>query len=622
MNRSNTSLGQRAAWTSWFIFANGLFALLLGLRYLPWISIPDSETAAYVGILYPGQFALLAWLGGLPLLILATLLPARRILSVIAVLYAGIGITLLATDTVAYTLYRFHLSAFVLELALSGGTEIFSFSRQLWASAIGVLIGILVVESVAAIMLWHKRPRARWLGAGFALMFGLQFGAHGWHAWADANYDTRITGITRHVPLYYAATAKRFMNEYGLADPQKVRDNLPDTGGAAQALSGVSRDSQLNYPTKPLQCSEPARKLNILMIVIDGARWDMLDLRWMPNIYEFAQSNLIFEQHYSNGNATKPGVFTLLYSLPASYWDAFTAAKTPPVTISRMQELGYQTRVLGSATLVSPAFDQNVFASIPDLRLKTPGQHPWDRDVRITDDWLLFTKSELDPDQPFFGFLFYDTPHNHMVPDDYPVKFQPYWESVNKLELNQDFNPELIKNNYKSTLHYVDNQVDRVLDDLRARRLLDSTIVMITGDHGQEFNEYGMNYWGHGSNFGQYQLRVPMVVHWPGKPAQRINYRTENFDIAPTLMKGALGCSSTPARYYATGNGLFTPLEQQWSIVHSYMDYALLMDDLKVVTHASGNVDVVNNELVAVRNYELKPSVTLRVLEELSRFYQ
>ncbi|WP_273204203.1 DUF3413 domain-containing protein [Marinobacter subterrani] len=617
MKRINNTPGQRTAWASWFIFVNGLFALLVGLRYLPWMNIPDGETAAYVSLLLPSQFALLAWLSGLPLLLVAILLPARRVLSVLAVLYAGIVIAILATDTVAYSLYRFHLSAFVLELALGGGTEIFAFSWQTWASATGIFAGILLIEAVIATLLWRRRPRARWLGACFALMFGLQLGAHGWHAWAEANYDSRITAITRHVPLYYAATAKRFMNEHGLVDPQRVRDNQ-----TAQALANVSQGSQLNYPAQPLQCTEPARKLNILMIVIDGARWDMLDPRWMPNIYEFAQSNLVFEKHYSNGNATKPGIFTLFYSLPASYWDAFTAAKKPPVTISRMQELGYETTVLGSAPLVSPAFDQNVFSSIQDLRLKTPGQHAWDRDTRITDDWLAFTSSKRNRQQPFFGFLFYDTPHNHEVPEDYPVKFQPFWETVNKLELGPDFNPELIKNNYKSTLHLVDNQVGRVLEDLREKALLDSTIVMITGDHGQEFNEYGMNYWGHGSNFGQYQLRVPMVVHWPGKTAQRFDYRTENFDIAPTLMKNALGCSATPTEYYATGNGLFTPRERNWSIAHSYMDYALLTNDLKVVTHASGNVDVVNHELEPLKDYQLKPSVTLKVLEELSRFYQ
>ncbi|MEX2475456.1 sulfatase-like hydrolase/transferase, partial [Marinobacter sp.] len=262
------------------------------------------------------------------------------------------------------------------------------------------------------------------------------------------------------------------------------------------------------------------------------------------------------------------------------------------------------------------------FSSIPDLRLKTPGEAPWDRDVRITDDWLAFTHSERNPEQPFFGFLFYDTPHGHRVPEDYPVKFQPYWKSVNKLALDQNFNPELIKNNYKSTLHFVDNQVDRVLDDLRARDLLDSTIVVITGDHGQEFNEYGMNYWGHGSNFGQYQLRVPMMVHWPGQTARRINYRTEHFEMAPTLMKGTLGCSATPSNYYATGKGLFMPPKRQWSIAHSYMDYALLLNDMMLVSYPSGSVDALDYEMKPAKDYRLNPIITAEILRELSKFYE
>ncbi len=401
MNRSSASLGQQTAWLSWFIFANGLFALLAGLRYLPWMNIPDTQTAAYVALLYPGQFALLAWLGSLPLLIVSLIFPFRRSLTILSVVSASLGIALLAIDTVAYSLYRFHLSSFVVELALGGGTEIFFFSWQLWTTAVATFAGILFIESVTAFLLWRKRPRARWLGAAFALMIGLQIGAHGWHAWADTNYDTRITGITRHVPLYYGASAKRVMKEYGLVDPQKVRENQ-----SGQILGSVHQGNQLNYPTQPLQCSEPARKLNVLMIIIEGARWDMLDPQWMPNIYEFAENNLIFEEHYSNGNATKPGVFTLFYSLPASYW-------------------------------------------------------------------------------------------------------------------------------------------------------------------------------GHGSNFGQYQLRVPMVVHWPGEQAQRIDYRTDNFDIAPTLMKKALGCTGAPARYYTTGNGLFSSFSPPWTIAHSYMDYALLTENLR-----------------------------------------
>lgn len=614
--KASPDSGSHPSWVAWFIFANGLICLLLGLRFLPWMTVPDITTAAYVGLLMPGQFLILAWLAGLPLLLASFVLP-KHWLTLLAVIYGSLGVALLLIDTVAYSLYRFHLSGFVLELAMEAGTEVFSFSWRLWGISLGIFVVILLVESFLAAVLWRNRPGAKWLAGAFAIMFTMQLGAHTWHAWADANYDSRITSITRHVPLYYGATAKRLMQRYGLINQQQARKTK-----TSHSLAQTTPEGALNYPTQSLACSQPEQPLNVLMIVLDGARWDMLAPEWTPNIYEFAGDSLVFEQHYSNGNATKPGIFTLFYSLPASYWDAFTAAKEPPVAIRRMQQLGYQTKVLGSATLISPAFDKNVFSSIPNLRLQTPGDEAWDRDIQITDDWLAFTSSERRTGDPFFGFLFYDTTHNHVVPDDYPVKFQPYWQSVNKLALDQNFNPELIKNNYKSTLHYVDNQVGRVLDDLRSKQLLNNTVVMITGDHGQEFNEYEKNYWGHGSNFGEYQLRVPMVVHWPGRTGARIEYRTENFDIAPTLMTEVLGCEGSPVDTYATGNSLFDKRQRGWSIAHSYMDQALLLDDLNVVSSPSGDVHVFDKNLQPVADYVLNPGIVKQVLNELSRFYE
>lgn len=611
-------LGQRLSWTGWFLLANGVLALLVGLRYLPWITIPDGTTGIYVTFLYLAQFPLLALVAGLPLLVIG-LIPSRRLLIALGTVYATGALGLLLIDTVTYAQFRFHLSGFVLDMALKGGTQIFAFPWQMWAIAGGATLGLLLLELVMGIFLFRRRPRGRWLALGIATVFAGQLVVHGWHAWADANHDSRITSITRAMPLYYGATAKRFMEKNGLVDPEAIREQ-----SAASALTTGGGGGQLDYPTEPLSCERPAERPNVLVIAIDGARGDMVDPRWMPNIHEFAGRSLQFTDHYSNGNATKPGIFTLFYSLPSGYWEAFTTAKQPPVMITRMQELDYRMKILSSAPLISPAFTKNVFASVDDLRLETPGDKPWDRDTRITNDWLDFTaqQSEASTGEPFFGFLFYDTPHNHRVPDDYPVKFQPYWDPVNKLALGPDFNPELMRNNYKSTLHFVDNQVGRVLSDLRDRDLLDSTIVMITGDHGQEFNEYGKNYWGHGSNFGQYQLHTPMIVHWPGRDSRTIEYRTENFDVAPTLMGRALGCGATAPETYATGNGLFQKRERDWSIAHSYMDYAVLLDNHRIVQYASGRVETVDDELNPAPEFRPDPRTIKEVLQEMSRFYR
>ncbi|MCW8127330.1 DUF3413 domain-containing protein [Microbulbifer halophilus] len=604
------------SWVAWFVFANGLLAMLVGLRYAQWIDIGDPATAAYVAVLYPGQFAMLAWLFGLPLLLAALILPAR-LTRILAVAAAAAGIGILAVDTVVYALYRFHLSGFVLELALGAGGQAFSLAAttQLVAAAVGA--AILLLELTLAGLFLRRRPRGRWLGAAFATLLLSQLGAHGWHAWADANYDSRITSVTRHIPLYYAATAKRFMQSQGLVDPQKVRENQ-----SAEKLVSA-RGGRLNYPVAPMQCTAPAKPKNLLVIVADSVRWDLLTERNMPAVSELKASSQVFERHFSNGNATKPGLFTLFYGIPASYWDAFTAAQQPPVLIEQMQSGGYDTQVLASATLVSPAFDRNIFSSIEDLRLETPGDKPWQRDARITRDWLDFTaaREARNDEAPFFGFLFYDTTHSYLVPEDYP-KFEPHW-NVNRLALDNEFDPEPFLNAYRTAGHYVDNQIRRVLDDLRVRGLMDDTIVVFTSDHGEEFNEHGMNYWGHGSNFGDYQLRVPLVIHWPGMAPKTYRHRTQHFDVAPALIRKGLGCVATPPKQFSSDYGLFNEGRLGWNMSHSYMDYALLMPEFHLVKHASGTVDLLDTAtLKPARNVRIPGGVMREVLREMSRFYQ
>jgi len=71
---------------------------------------------------------------------------------------------------------------------------------------------------------------------------------------------------------------------------------------------------------------------------------------------------------------------------------------------------------------------------------------------------------------------------------------------------------------YLTAVHYVDSLVGGVLDDLKRRKLFDHTVVIVTSDHGMEFNENGLGFIGHGTAFSDLQLRTPLVVRWPGRP--------------------------------------------------------------------------------------------------------
>ena len=283
--------------------------------------------------------------------------------------------------------------------------------------------------------------------------------------------------------------------------------------------------------------------------------------------------------------------------------------------------LGYQPQILSSATLVSPAFDRTVFAGVPDIRLRTPGKSMADKDRQITDDWLAFTAARDDAAGPFFGFIFYSAVHAYGPPDDYP-RFEPYWEKINHLELSESFDPEPYRNVYRTAAHYVDSQIGRVLEDLQQRGLLDSTVVMISSDHGEEFNDNGMGFWGHGSNFSDVQLHVPMIVHWPQRERQNIRYRTTHNDVPVTFMQEALGCAETPAEHYAVGQSMFDPAPRDLLIAGSYANYAAVLEEHIVVSYPGGSHDVLDKKLRKASEAVLQPEISRRILTQLSRFYR
>ncbi|EPC02370.1 hypothetical protein L861_15145 [Litchfieldella anticariensis FP35 = DSM 16096] len=606
---------RRLGWTAWFVFANVPVAWLIAIRFLNWMPVPDATTGLYVGLVYIAQFTLLTWVPGLFLLALALIMP-RRWLILVSIIVVTLAQALLITDTLFYSLYRYHLSGFMFEAFVKAGDHTFQFSWQIWLTAAITLFTLSLVEATIAIGLTRKRPRVRWLGAAFVAFFSTQLAAHSWHAWADATYDTRITSLTRHVPLYYPATANRFLHGQGWVRAQASRKE-----NQVRELTSFRTGDGLNYPTRPLACQPPQTRPNVLMIAVDTLRADMLDPRWMPNVSEFAdETSQIFTDHYSGGNSTKAGGFSLFYGLPPTYWDIFETTQTPPAWIARLQELNYETKILSAGTLISPALHRTAFASIDGIRLTPPGEEAWQRDQLITNDWLNFTAQRGADAKPFFGFLFYMSVHGYSVPPDFP-RIEPYWETINHLALDQEFDPTPYFNRYKTATRYVDQLIGRVLNDLKQRKLLNNTIVILTSDHGEEFNDNGKNYWGHGSNYSDAQLKVPMVLYWPGKPPARITQRTSHADIPPTLMQSALGCPRTPASAYSIGSNLFIPDNKEWMIAGSYTNYAIVTKKQLVVTYPTGQYEVVDKFLGPSESRFLSESTLKDSHEALSRFY-
>ncbi len=284
-----------------------------------------------------------------------------------------------------------------------------------------------------------------------------------------------------------------------------------------------------------------------------------------------------------------------------------------------LADLNYQFAIYGSAPLNSPPFDRTIFSQIPQLRTVTPGDNSPQRDLRITEDFLTFL-NQRDRSQPYFGFLFYDSAHAADFPTSMTPPFTPYWERVDHIKLNNGFNPEPYHNRYRNALYYVDSLIGKVLNELKARNELNNTIVIITSDHGEEFNDNQQNYWGHGSNYSMAQVHVPLYIYIPEKEGSVLTHKTTHLDVAPMLMQDVLGVQN-PLNEFTLGYPLWQASPQrEWTIIGSYFNYALVSDKEILVSYPSGRVEALNAELVPEKVRQISSQQIMQSLQEMRQF--
>src|SRR5690606_30143073 len=211
------------------------------------------------------------------------------------------------------------------------------------------------------------------------------------------------------------------------------------------------------------------------------------------------------------------------------------------------------------------------------------------------------------------------------LPICYHHQRQPMVSSMNYLELDNDFDPQLVYNRYRTSVHYVDSLVKQVLDRLQASGELDHTLVLITGDHGEEMNDNKLNYWGHNSNFTNAQVKVPFALIGPGiepKSAWNdVNAVTSHEDVAPTFLKHVLGVDS-PLETYTTGQSLLDePVQRPWVLSSDYNGYALISQDAILELSAVGSYRLLDRTN-RPKEGEVNFAHVQQALEVLSRFYK
>ena len=136
--------------------------------------------------------------------------------------------------------------------------------------------------------------------------------------------------------------------------------------------------------------------------------------------------------------------------------------------------------------------------------------------------------------KPSFSFLwFYSTHYNYYFPDSFG-KFEPYIKRHYQIyEKGLQKESDLVFNRYKNSAYYVDSLIAKIVNEIEKSGKMENTIIVVVGDHGEEFNEFGR--FAHSYSFNNFQTSTPFIMHIPEQKNNQYNI-TSHADIMPTII--------------------------------------------------------------------------------------
>jgi membrane-anchored protein YejM (alkaline phosphatase superfamily) len=264
------------------------------------------------------------------------------------------------------------------------------------------------------------------------------------------------------------------------------------------------------------------------------------------------------KRHFSSANATHYGILGLLHGNPVTFFTGPRENYRPNPYLDHFKEQGYKTRFITRSVLNHHQLGHYL--------------HNWTEEVsEPPGDFQVIPviHEEIAKPAPRLVYSFYHAthyPYNHVA----EPRFQKYLPEV-EYEFNYNRSDLIewkgqIVNRYKNCLLEMDDWYRDILTKVD----LTNTIVIITGDHGEEFFQQGRL--GHCSSLNIHQTMTPCFVYIPGVEPADVTFVTSHADILPTIVD-ALGHEKKPD---SLGQSLFAPVSFRYAIV-SHFEYKKCM---------------------------------------------
>ena len=315
---------------------------------------------------------------------------------------------------------------------------------------------------------------------------------------------------------------------------------------AALIVTGCTNPSEAEVPAADLDPIESPKlkkilpiteNLNIIVVSFDAMRPDVLapyggSRAATPNFSNFAERSIVFENAYSVAPVT-PTSFAAFFSgmLPTRVFHAwrFEADLTLAGELSRA---GYVTAAFVNNVQLTPERGFGKGFDLYEWRRNDP-----DEDfIQEVSAWI-----ENSRDRKFFVWVHFLHPHApySVEPGAQPLYTEEDFGRFAKttgasFEATDDNEIARIRDLYLGEVWTADRLFGQLIDRIQQIGLLQSSVVVLTSDHGEEFSEHGE--FQHGRLYEEH-LRIPLILYHPqGTPGRIEDVRFQSIDLFPTLL--------------------------------------------------------------------------------------
>ena len=320
-----------------------------------------------------------------------------------------------------------------------------------------------------------------------------------------------------------------------------------------------SESIALSFWSNPVIYQSISESSKIILISLDTLRADHLgcygyNRATSPNIDDFANDSVLFENVYAQSPWTLPSHISMLFSLNSAnhqvYYDNQKIDSSLPSLASHLKNHGYLTYAFTGGGYVSSLYG---FSKGFDWYDEPVGGKYAPLDINEAEKLFNNTSGWLKNNQNKQFFLFLHTYQTHgpyNCPSPWNEMFldnNSTWKKLNLKALLETkgndklFTPEEIQNIidlYDGEIRYTDEMLIKpLLSLLKETGIYNDSLIIITSDHGEEFFDH--KGWLHGHNLYDEQIRVPLLIKFPHSEfkGKKIKTKCRLIDIMPTVLE-------------------------------------------------------------------------------------